>query len=49
MIPEYPAELGMIDAYYGLQTRSTLKRLERRGLIVPVTHMPDEGRHWELT
>ncbi|MGI9420473.1 MAG: metal ABC transporter permease [Geminicoccaceae bacterium] len=47
--PEYPAELGMIDAYHGLRTRRSLKRLERRGLITPVTHMPNEGRHWELT
>lgn len=47
--PDYPAELGMIDAYHGLRTRHTLKRLERRGLVAPVTHMPDEGRHWELT
>ena len=47
--PEYPAELGMIDAYHGLGTRRTLKRLERRGLITPVTHMPSEGHHWELT
>jgi len=47
--PEYPAELGMIDAYHGLGTRRTLKRLERRGLVVSVRHMPNEGRHWELT
>lgn len=47
--PEYPAELGMIDAYHGLRTRRTLKRLERRGLITQVTHMPNEGKHWELT
>ncbi len=39
----------MIDAYHGLRTRRTLKRLERRGLIVPLVHMPSEGRHWELT
>ena len=47
--PEYPAELGMIDAYHGLGTWRTLKMLERRGLIMPVRHMPTEGRHWELT
>ncbi|NJO36650.1 MAG: metal ABC transporter permease [Rhizobiales bacterium] len=47
--PAYPAELGMLDAYHGLRTRRTLKRLERRGLITPVDHMPNEGRHWELT
>jgi len=47
--PDYPAELGMIDAYHGLRTRRSLKRLERRGLVIQVTHMPDEGRHWELT
>lgn len=46
---QYPAELGMIDAYHGLRTRRTLKRLERRGLIVPLVHMASEGRHWELT
>ncbi len=47
--PEYPAELGMIDAYHGLRTRRSLKRLERRGLITQVRHMPSEGWHWELT
>ena len=47
--PEYPAELGMIDAYHGLGAWRTLKRLERQGLIMPVHHMPSEGRHWELT
>ena len=47
--PEYPAEIGMLDAYHGLRTRRTLRRLERRGLITQVRHMPSEGRHWELT
>ncbi len=47
--PEYPTELGMLDAYHGLRTRRTLKRLERQGLITQVSHMPNEGRHWELT
>ncbi|MEM7042155.1 MAG: metal ABC transporter permease [Pseudomonadota bacterium] len=47
--PEYPAELGMLDTYHGLRTRRTLRRLERRGLVTEVSHMPNEGRHWELT
>jgi manganese/zinc/iron transport system permease protein len=47
--PLYPSEQGMIDAYHGLATRRTLARLEERGMVRPVGHMPTEGRHWELT
>lgn len=47
--PAYPAEVGMFDAYHGRGTRGALKRLQRRGLIAPVEHMPQEGPHWELT
>ncbi|MGF1562614.1 MAG: metal ABC transporter permease [Geminicoccaceae bacterium] len=47
--PAYPSEQGMIDSFYGLSTRGTLRRLARRGLITEVGHMHDEGTHWELT
>lgn len=47
--PRYPSEQGMLDAYHGLATRSVLARLAERGLVRPVSHMPSEGPHWELT
>jgi manganese/zinc/iron transport system permease protein len=47
--PHYPAERGTLDAFHGLDTRPALERLERRGLVERVDHMPDEGPHWELT
>jgi manganese/zinc/iron transport system permease protein len=47
--PRYPSEQGMIDTYHGLATRRALARLEERGLVRPVAHMPVEGLHWELT
>ncbi len=47
--PRYPSEQGMLDTYHGLATRRTLARLSRRGLVRPVSHMPTEGGHWELT
>ncbi len=47
--PHYPAERGTLDTFYGLDTRAALGRLERRGLVERVDHMPDEGPHWELT
>ena len=45
----YRAEEGMVDSYYGHQTRRTLERLGRRGLVRQTAHMPGEGRHWVLT
>jgi manganese/zinc/iron transport system permease protein len=47
--PHYPAERGMLDAFHGTGTRRALARLERRGWVRRVDHMPDEGPHWELT
>lgn len=47
--PAYPAEQGMLDAYHGLGTREVLERLEGRGHVARLTHMPGEGRHWRLT
>ena len=47
--PRYPAERGTLDSFHGLDTRAALDRLERRGLVERVDHMPDEGPHWELT
>jgi manganese/zinc/iron transport system permease protein len=39
----------MIDAYFGGRTGHVLRRLERRGLVERVEHMPEEGAHWVLT
>lgn len=47
--PRYPVELGMLDSFFGLGTRRAMRRLEKRGLVVPVRHMPTEGPHWMLT
>jgi manganese/zinc/iron transport system permease protein len=47
--PAYPTELGTLNTLYGLDTRATLRRLERRGLVQPTRHMEGEGQHWELT
>jgi manganese/zinc/iron transport system permease protein len=47
--PEYPAEAGMLDSFYGVRTRRILRRLEERGLVEAVEHVPGEGRHWTLT
>jgi len=47
--PAYPAERGMIDAYYGMPSDRVLARLEQRGLIRAVTHPPETTPHWELT
>ncbi|WP_265502171.1 metal ABC transporter permease [Paracoccus beibuensis] len=45
----YPTELGALDAFHGTPTRGTMQRLERRGLVAPVTHEPETTPHWELT
>ena len=45
----YRAELGALDTFHGTPTRQTLQRLERRGLVAPVTHAPETTPHWELT
>lgn len=47
--PTYPAEAGMLDSFHGVRTRRILHRLEQRGLVEAVEHMPGEGRHWTLT
>jgi len=39
----------MLDAYFGSRTSQVLRRLERRGLVERVAHMPEEGTHWVLT
>lgn len=45
----YPAELSMLDSFFGLGTRGALQRLEHRGLVAQVGHMREEGPHWTLT
>jgi manganese/zinc/iron transport system permease protein len=47
--PAYAAEEGMLNAYHGTGTASSLRRLERRGMVRRVEHMPEEGAHWRLT
>ncbi len=47
--PSYPSEQGMLDAYFGGRTGHVLRRLQRRGLVERVEHMPEEGAHWVLT
>jgi manganese/zinc/iron transport system permease protein len=47
--PTYATEEGMLDAYFRSRTGHVLRRLERRGLVVRVSHMPEEGAHWVLT
>lgn len=47
--PAYPCEQGMVDAAHGLNTRHALAGLQRDGLVTQVSHMPDEGVHWQLT
>ena len=47
--PTYPSELGMINSYYGQNTRKLMKELEHDGLVTSVEHMREEGQHWALT
>ncbi|MCA9564198.1 MAG: hypothetical protein KC561_11950, partial [Myxococcales bacterium] len=47
--PDYPAELGMIDAIFEVNTAPLLTRLSRNGLVDPTAHMAEEGKHWKLT
>lgn len=47
--PDYQVEQGMLNAYHGRQTASSLEALDRRGLVKRAEHMPEEGAHWELT
>jgi manganese/zinc/iron transport system permease protein len=39
----------MVNAYYGVGTGPTLVQLQHRGLVRSMSHMPEEGVHWELT
>jgi manganese/zinc/iron transport system permease protein len=45
----YRIEEGAVDAYYGMITEPQLNALADRGLVISARHMPDEGRHWQLT
>lgn len=47
--PAYKTEQGMVNAYYGVGTGATLAQLQHRGLVRSMSHMPEEGVHWELT
>lgn len=47
--PDYPAEQGMLDTYFGVATDGALRGLARRGLVAEARHMPVEGAHWVLT
>jgi manganese/zinc/iron transport system permease protein len=47
--PNYPSEQGTVDTYHGVGTQAALAKLQRRGLVKPVPHMPEEAVHWELT
>jgi manganese/zinc/iron transport system permease protein len=47
--PSYRSEQGTVDTYHGVGTQAALTKLHRRGLVRPVSHMPGEAGHWELT
>ena len=47
--PEYPAEMGMINALFQTNARAVLKDLEGRDWVRPTEHMEEEGEHWTLT
>jgi manganese/zinc/iron transport system permease protein len=47
--PAYASEQGTVDTYHGVGTQTALAKLQRRGLVKPVPHMPEEAVHWELT
>jgi manganese/zinc/iron transport system permease protein len=47
--PEYASEQGMLDALYGVATKSALERLEAQGMVRRASHMREEGEHWVLT
>ena len=47
--PHYASEAGMLRSYYGFPSRRLLERLQRRGWVVAVHHLPQEGLHWRLT
>ena len=47
--PAYLAEQGTVDTYHGVGTQAALAKLQRRGLVRPAPHMPEEALHWELT
>jgi manganese/zinc/iron transport system permease protein len=47
--PEYRVEQGMLRTYHGPGTIASLLRLQRRGMVRKVPHMPEEGVHWQLT
>jgi len=47
--PAYKTEQGMVNAYYGVGTGPTLAQLQHQGLVRSMSHMPEEGVHWELT
>lgn len=45
----YATEQGMLNTYHGLNTGTTLRELQQRGLVKEVQHMSQKGMHWELT
>jgi manganese/zinc/iron transport system permease protein len=47
--PNYQVEEGMLRSLYGHKVSRQLRDLKRAGLITTTTHMPEEGRHWQLT
>lgn len=47
--PAYASEEGMLNVYHGAGTGASLRRLERRGMVRRVEHMPEEGVHWRIT
>jgi manganese/zinc/iron transport system permease protein len=47
--PDYRVEEGMLQSLYGHAIRRQLSELQRAGLITAASHMPEEGRHWQLT
>lgn len=47
--PRHRSEQGTVDAYHGVGTQATLAKLQARGLVKPVLHIPENATHWELT
>lgn len=45
----YQAEEGMLRSLYGHRIARQLEALRQAGLIAASHHLPEEGRHWQLT
>ena len=47
--PDYPAELGMLQAEHSSATVPALTSLSARGLVREISHPPETTPHWQLT